>query len=388
MKFVSIQQHNSASKQDGRGLGTPAARIVLVGAFALVGGTFSASIVHAADQSAVSSTQAKTGTKYKADADMQAVLDAHAALQPKPIESLGVAEARQQPTPADAVMAVLVKQGKDTSPTALVPGVTSVDREIPGAVGPLPARIYTPAGKGPYPVIVYYHGGGWVIADKEVYDGGARGLSKQANAIVVSVDYRLAPEAKFPASWDDAFAAYQWVAANAATLNGDPKKLALAGESAGGNLAVATAIAARDAGIQEPVGILAVYPVAQTGNMQTESYRDSATAKPLNKAMIGWFVDKLLANSDDKKDPRIDLVNADLKGLPPVTIINAQIDPLRSDGEMLEAALKKAGVKVERKVYKGDTHEFFGTAAVVKDAQDAQQFAGRQLRQQFARNGG
>ena len=333
-------------------------------------------------------TMAKTGTKYQAGPEMQEVLDALAAMHPKPIESLSVAEARKQPTPADAVNVVLQKEGKNLDPGALVPGVTSKDSEIPGPAGSLPVRVYTPArpanGKA-FPVIVYFHGGGWVIADKAVYDGGARGLAKQADAIVVSVDYRRAPEARFPASWDDAFAAYKWVAANAAILNGDPKRLALAGESAGGNLAVATAIAARDdATVQQPAGIIAVYPVAQTGDMHTESYVDSATAKPLNKAMIGWFVDKIITSPADKKDPRMDLIHAELKGLPPVTIINAQIDPLRSDGEMLESALKKAGVKVDRKVYKGVTHEFFGTAAVVDDAQDAQKYAGQKLRQWFA----
>ena len=331
---------------------------------------------------------AKTGTKYKANAEMQEVLDALAAMHPKPIESLGVAQARTQPTPADAVNVVLQKEGKSPDPDKLVPGVTSKDSEIPGPAGSLPVRVYTPShpasGKA-FPVIVYFHGGGWVIADKAVYDGGARGLAKQADAIVVSVDYRRAPEARFPASWDDALAAYKWVAANAATLNGDPDRLALAGESAGGNLAVATAIAIRDdATFQQPSGIIAVYPVAQTGNMHTESYVDSATAKPLNKAMIGWFVDKLITSPADKKDPRLDLIHAELKGLPPVTIINAQIDPLRSDGEMLEAALKKAGVKVDRKIYKGVTHEFFGTAAVVDDALEAQKYAGQKLREWFA----
>ena len=327
--------------------------------------------------------KADSGTRYKADADMQAVLDEHAALGPKPIESLSVEEARKQPTPTDAVMSLLKKRGKDISPTALVPGVTSQDREIPGAAGPLPARIYTPNGNGPFPVIVYFHGGGWVLADKGVYDGGARGLCKAAQAVVVSVDYRLAPEAKFPAAWDDALASYKWVAENAASIKGNPSKLALAGESAGGNLALATAIAARDAGITAPRAVLAVYPVAQSGNMETESYKDSATAKPLNKAMIGWFVDKLLAKPENKTDPRLDLVNAKLAGLPPVTIINAQIDPLRSDGDLLQQALKKAGVKVDHKVYSGVTHEFFGTAAAVKKAKDAQDFAGNQLKAAF-----
>ena len=326
---------------------------------------------------------AKTGTQFKADADMQAVLDALAALGGKPIESLSAPEARQQPTPTDAVMAVLKNKGKDATPTALVPGVTSVDREIPGAAGNIPARIYTPDGAGPFPVVVYFHGGGWVLADKQVYDGGARGLSKQAQAVVVSVDYRLSPEVKFPAAWDDSLAAYKWVAANAASIKGDPTRLALAGESAGGNLAVSTAIAVRDAGLTQPMHVLAVYPVGQTGNLNTKSYQDSETAKPLNKAMIGWFVDKLLAKPEDKADPRLDIVNAKLAGLPPVTIINAQIDPLREDGAMLEAALKKAGVKVKRTVYAGVTHEFFGMAAVVKKAADAQMMGGKVLRDAF-----
>jgi acetyl esterase len=126
--------------------------------------------------------------------------------------------------------------------------------------------------------------------------------------------------------------------------------------------------------------VLAVYPVGQTGNLETESYRDSGNAKPLNKAMIGWFVDKLLADPTDKANPRLDLVNADLKGLPPVIIINAEIDPLRSDGEMLEAALKEADVDVTRKLYNGVTHEFLGTAAVVSKAKDAQGYAGKELK--------
>ena len=342
--------------------------------------------VRAADQPAAkSASMMKTGTQFRAEPDMQAVLDELASLGGKPIETLTPAEARKQPTPADAVMAILKKQGKDTSPTALVPGVTSVDRQIPGAVGNIPARVYTPDGAGPFPVVVYFHGGGWVIADKQVYDGGARGLSKQAQAVVVSVDYRRAPEAKFPAAWDDALAAYKWVATNAASIKGDPMRLALAGESAGGNLALATAVAARDAGLPAPNHVLAVYPVGQTGNLDTQSYRDSATAKPLNKAMIGWFVDKLLATPADKTDPRLDLVHAKLAGLPPVTIINAQIDPLREDGALLETALKQAGVKVQRKVYPAVTHEFFGMAAVVKEAADAQKFGGQALQDSFGK---
>ena len=162
-----------------------------------------------APKAAASAPASPTGTKYKADADMQRVLDTLAGLGGKPIETLDAAEARRQPTPADAVDAILKQQGKDTARTTLVPGVTSLEQTLPGPSGPLPVRIYTPAGAGPFPLIVYFHGGGWVIADKKVYDGGARGLAKEANAVVVSVDYRLAPEARFPAQHDDALATYK-----------------------------------------------------------------------------------------------------------------------------------------------------------------------------------
>ena len=326
----------------------------------------------------------QTGTKFKSDADMQAVLDALAPLHGKPIETLDAQEARKQPSPADAVKAILQQRGKDAAPTALGPGVTSKDMTIPGPATALPVRVYTPAGAGPFPLIVYYHGGGWVIADKDTYDGGARGLAKQANAVVLSVDYRRAPEAKFPAQHDDAFAAYQWASANAASINADPARIALAGESAGGNLAVATAIAARDAGGPQPVHVLSVYPIAQVSDFGTPSYRDGENAKPLNKAMMKWFVDKTISTPADARDWRLDLVHANLKGLPPVTMVNAQIDPLRSDGDMLAAALKKAGVKIEHNTYSAVTHEFFGMAAVVAKAQQAQQFAGQRLRQSFA----
>jgi len=351
--------------------------VFFLGAAALAVASISTRVLAADD--AVS----KTGTKYKAGSDMQEVLTALGAMNGKPIETLEPAEARKQPTPTDAVVALLKKRGKDTSPTALVPGITSKDTEIEGPAGQLPVRIYTPAGAGPFPVVVYYHGGGWVLANKDVYDGGARGIAKQSNAVVISVDYRLAPEAKFPAQHEDALATYKWAAQNAAIINGDPKRLALAGESAGGNLALATAIAARDQGLTKPAHVVAVYPIGQASDFSTPSYVDSASAKPLNKPMMEWFAKYTLGKAEDKKDPRIDLVHANLKGLPPVTLISAQIDPLRSDADMLEASLKKAGVKVEHKVYAGTTHEFFGMAAVVPEAKTAQTLAGKRLREAF-----
>lgn len=315
----------------------------------------------------------------RVNADMLAVLDAHAALHPKPLPTLTPAEARRQPTPADAVNAVLQRLQKDNAAMALIPGVTHRDRMIAGAAGEIAARIYTPDGAGPFALIVYYHGGGWVIGSKEVYDGGARGLAKHANAVVVSVDYRLAPEHKFPAQHDDALAAYRWAAAHARELNADSSRMALAGESAGGNLAIATAIAVRDANLPMPLHILAVYPIAGS-DTTTASYQEHAAAKPLDRPMMVWFFKHTAADSTDLRDPRIVLTQASLRGLPTTTIIAAEIDPLRSEGEQLEAALRTAGVSVERRQFDGVTHEFFGMASVVADALAAQRYASERLK--------
>ena len=318
----------------------------------------------------------------RADKDMNELLGCLAELGGKHIEDLDVDEARRQPTPADAVKLMLVKKGLSSEPTTQAPGVTTRDITVDGATGPLPARVYVPNVAGPLPVILYFHGGGWVIADKTVYDGGARGLAEHAKALVVSVDYRLAPEHKFPAAWDDALAAYGWLLDNAGSIGGTNDCIALAGESAGGNLALATAIAARDAGLPRPVHVLAVYPVTQT-SLNTESYIENAIAKPLNRAMVEWFVDKLVNSKEELKDHRLQLIDADLKGLPSVSIVNADIDPLRSDGDQMESALRKAGVQVERRNFSGVTHEFFGCAAVLEKAREAQAWAGDQLDQAF-----
>jgi len=316
------------------------------------------------------------------DADMQAVIDAHTALGPKPIAQLTPQQARLQPSPADAVKSVLRAQGKSTVP---VPGVTTQDVTYPGAAGEVKARIYRPAGaaSSPRPVIVYYRGGGWVIANLDVYDATPRALAKKLDAIVVSADYRVAPEYPFPASHDDAIAAYRWVCDKAASWQGDPQRIALVGESAGGNLALNVAMAARDQQLQRPTHIALVYPVG-SNRTDTPSYRDSAEAKPLNAAMMGWFIKHALPKAADRSDPRIDLVHANLKDLPPTTIINAQSDPLRSDGDLLAAALKTAGNDVVHTIYPGTTHEFFGMAAVVAKAEQAQNDAVMRLKPALA----
>jgi acetyl esterase/lipase len=319
----------------------------------------------------------------KPNPDMQAVLDQLKVLGSMPIEQLTPDVARIQPSAADAAPALMVKEGMDPLPDQ---SVTTMDM----AYGSDPnqfARIYKPAmpaAPGPMPVIVYYHGGGWVIADVKTYDATPRFLAKQLNAIVVSVEYRHAPEFKFPAQHDDAFAAYRWVAGNAANWGGDPAKMALAGESAGGNLAVATAIYVRDNNLPMPVHILSVYPIANS-DMNLPSRKDSAGAKPLNTAMLKWFGYYYQTSDADAQDPRLNLVKANLKGLPPTTIVNAQIDPLRSDGETLAGAMRGAGDRVEQRTFPGVTHEFFGMGKVVKGAYDAENYAVMRLQAAFAK---
>ena len=318
-----------------------------------------------------------------ADKDMKKVLDALASLHPKPIETLTAEQARLQPTPTDAVHAVMKQQGKNPDDDM---GVRTKDITIPINGQSEPARIYYPKAANKdkaLPIVVYYHGGGFVIADIKTYDAGPRALAKATDAIFISVEYRHAPENKFPAAHDDAFAAYQWVLANAASLGGDPKRVAVMGESAGGNLAINVSIAARDQNIQMPIYEVLVYPVAGV-DMTTPSYQDNATAKPLNKAMMTWFVQNLITSPADLQDPRLDLVGkANLTGLPPTTVITDQIDPLRSEGKTLADKLQAAGVKTDYKNYDGVTHEFFGMGAVVSKAKDAESRVAKDLKGSF-----
>ena len=320
----------------------------------------------------------------RADHDMGQVLEALGKLGGKPIETLTAAEARQQPTPTDAVKAILREKGKDPAKLSAESGVTTRDLTYPGAAGALPVRLYMPEQKSDkeLPVIVYFHGGGWVIADIDVYDAGPRALAKKAKAIVASFEYRQAPENKFPAAHEDAFAAYKWALDNAASWGGDNKTVAVAGESAGGNLAANVAIMARDKGIQAPAHMALIYPVA--GNdMNTDSYQENANAKPLNKPMMEWFVKQVVNTPADTQNPMINLVAAKLSNLPPATIITAEIDPLMSEGKLLAEKLEKAGNDVTYKNYEGVTHEFFGMGAVVSKSADAQDFVAKELKNSF-----
>ncbi|MGN6727971.1 MAG: alpha/beta hydrolase fold domain-containing protein [Tepidisphaeraceae bacterium] len=316
------------------------------------------------------------------NAQMKRVLDELAKQHGAPIETLTPEHARQQPTVATAMTAILKEDGKSTNQN---PVDNENDMKIPSANGKIPVRVYTPGGQGPFPVIVYYHGGGFVLATIDTYEASCRALANDAKAVVVSVEYRKAPEYKYPAATDDALAAYQWVTQHAAEIKGDPKRIAVAGESAGGNLATVTAMRAKEGGLPLPVYQLLIYPVV-SNDMTTASYQKNADAKPLNKAMMTWFFDKYLSNPASAADPHVcplKASDAELKGMPPAMIITASIDPLQSEGKAYADRLKQNGVAVTYKNYAGVTHEFFGLGAVVDTAKQAEKDAGEALRKAF-----
>jgi acetyl esterase/lipase len=313
-----------------------------------------------------------------ADGDMRLVLRQLDTLGAKHFQGKTVEQVRALPTVADAIAAIQKAEGRVVAPIEMA---KIEDRKIPSpANGTIDVRIYTPKNdtKRPAPVVVYYHGGGFVLGSLDGYDASARAIAKHAEAIVVSADYRHAPENKFPAAHDDAYAAYDWVLKNAGSFGGDRKRVAVAGEGAGGNLAASVSLTARDKRERMPLHQLLVHPITET-DMNTESYIEWQNAKPLDRGNMVWLFDKYLRGPADAKDPRVNLMAADVRGMPSTTIVLAEIDPLRSDGELFAEKLKAAGVRVEKKVFTGVTHEFFGMGAVVADARDAQEWAGDRL---------
>ncbi|MCC7368934.1 MAG: alpha/beta hydrolase fold domain-containing protein [Chloroflexi bacterium] len=324
-----------------------------------------------------------TNSPFPMNAQMREVIEAHQKTPVPSVENLPAKVARMGPTPATAAAAVAKKRGLATAPEAI--GFVE-DIKIPAPSGDLPARIYTPDGTGPFPVLVYFHGGGWVLADLDTYDASARALTNAARCIVVSVHYRQAPEHKFPAAAEDADFAFQWAQRNAASFKGDPNRVAVGGESAGGNLATGVALQARERGGPMPIHQLLVYPVTVHA-FDSPSYQQYADAQPLNAPMMHWFWEQYLENDADGQSPLASpLLAADLSGLPPATVILAEIDPLRSEGEAYAARLQQAGVPTTVTIYPGVTHEFFGMTAVVDEAKRAVAEAAAGLTESFGGN--
>ncbi len=315
------------------------------------------------------------------DPQMKKVIDLFKTIAGTPIVKLTPQDARQQFSPQDAEKIIARTSGAAEAPMPV--GKVTDGLQIPGYEGnQIPIRIYTPRGNGPFPVILYFHGGGFVIATNDTYDASPRALCDYANAIVVSVEYRKAPEAPFPAALRDAEASYDWLTHNIAHYNGIDTKIALAGESAGGNLATELAMYIRDNDLRRPTHELLVYPIT-TSNLDQPSDIAYENAIPLNTPMLHYFSNLYLPNPGFANDPQVAPINGNLKGLPPTTIIAAEIDPLRSDGVDYYTKLKAAGNQVSYELYKGTTHEFFGMGAVVDKAKEAEQFGAARIAASF-----
>jgi len=255
---------------------------------------------------------------------------------------------------------------------------------IPGPDCDVPARIYTPAGAGPFPGLAWFHGGGWVVGDLDTADAAARNMCAGADCVVASVDYRLAPETKFPGPAEDCYAATQWLAANAAALNVDSARIAVGGDSAGGNLAAAVALMSRDRGGCPLVFQLLVYPVTQR-DFDRASYLENADGYQLTRDTMIWYWDHYLAADADAAHPyAAPLHAADLRGLPPALVLTAEYDPLRDEGEAYAAALQAAGVPTAAIRYDGLIHGFFGMFAAVDQARQAVERSAAALREAFA----
>jgi len=239
------------------------------------------------------------------------------------------------------------------------------DVNVPGPAGDIPVRVYVPAGDGPFPTVVFFHGGGWVIGDIDSHDVPVRRLANLVPAVVMSVDYRLAPEHPFPAAPQDCYAATVWAAAHAGDYGADGSRLAVAGDSAGGNLAAVVAQMARDQGGPPIAFQLLVYP-AVDARMTHASITENGDGYLLTKGFMEWFYGHYFTKESDADDPLASPIKASsLADLPPALVLTAEFDPLRDEGEAYAAALEAAGGKASAKRYDGMIHGFFQLGGVV-----------------------
>jgi acetyl esterase len=258
-----------------------------------------------------------------------------------------------------------------------------VSSEVPGPAGAIPVRIYVPAGSQPLPGLVYFHGGGWARGSLQTHDIVCRGLANGGSCIVVSVDYRMAPEHTFPAAFEDSLAATRWVGAHAAELGIEAGRLAVGGDSAGGNLAAAVALAIRDEGGPSLVHQLLIYPVTDY-NFDTASYVENAEGYMLTREAMRFYWRLYLRTELDADDFRASPLRAsDFSNLPPALVITAEFDPLRDEGRAYAERLREAGTRVVYREYPGMVHGFITSAGVLDAGKQALRDASNALREAF-----
>ena len=306
------------------------------------------------------------------DPQAKAVLDQFASMGGPQFHEMSVAQARE------LILGMVALAGEPES-------VARVEnRTVPGSAGQIPVRIYTPVGTAPFPVLVYFHGGGWVIGNLDTHDGICRSLANRVGCLVVSVDYRLAPEHTFPAAPEDCYAATRWLAEHAGSLGGDKGRIAVGGDSAGGNLAAVVALMARDRGGPKLAFQLLVYPATDT-DFETRSYRENSEGYFLTRADMVWFWNHYAPRDEDRRNPyAAPLRAASLRGLPPALVISAEFDPLCDDGDAYAARLREDGVPVRLSQQDGLIHGFFQMGAVIDRGRASVDEASRALKDAFA----
>lgn len=278
---------------------------------------------------------------------------------------LKLIEFRKMDIFADNATPTQIREASASGRSLLQKSLTPVQKiqntTFPGPEGPVPIRIYTPDQGNGLPVIIYYHGGGWVIGSIDSHDNICRSLANKASVIVVSVGYRLAPENPFPAAIDDAYAAFIWVSKNISTFNGNPDKIAVAGDSAGGNLAAAVSLMNRDRAGPGLSAQILIYPSTNLSSLATESHRQFEDGYFLTKNYIENFRSMYLPNPNDwKKELASPLLASNLSNLPPALVLTAEFDPLRDEGEAFAEKLKDSGTSAKLLQYKGMIHGFVG----------------------------
>jgi acetyl esterase len=245
------------------------------------------------------------------------------------------------------------------------------DHSVPVTGGTILVRVYTPRGSAPLPALVYFHGGGWVTGDVETHEGICRTLANAAGCVVASVDYRCAPEFAYPTAAEDCFAATRWVVDSARALGVDARRLAVCGDSAGGNLAAAVALMARDRGGPQLALQVLVYPITDC-DFERPSYEENAEGYLLTAESMRFYWDQYVPNPADRAQPYVSPIRAaSLAGLPPALVITAEYDPLRDEGEAYAQKLADAGVPVTQSRYPGMIHAFFRFTNVMDSARAA-----------------